>query len=105
MGTARVPVRSARLPTIMFLLALAAVCWVLLVQQMGVHGGGDPGTLGFFVGMWILMMAAMMLPSVWPTVLVYRRLDAARRERGEGGVPSGAGLLLVGYLAAWTLAG
>jgi predicted metal-binding membrane protein len=102
MGTARVPVRSGRLPTIVVLLALAAVCWVLVVQAMA---RGDPGTLGFFAGMWTLMMAAMMLPSVWPTVLVYRRLDAARRERGERGVPAGAGLLLVGYLAAWTVAG
>ncbi len=106
MGTAQAPVRSGRLPTIVLLLALAAVCWVLVVQQMGLHGGGgDPGTLGFFIGIWVLMMAAMMLPSVWPTVLVHRRLEAARRERGERGVPMGASLLLVGYLAAWTAAG
>jgi predicted metal-binding membrane protein len=103
MGAARIPVRSGRLPTISVLLALAAVCWVLVVLQMGT--GGDPGTLGFFVGMWILMMAAMMLPSVWPTVLVYRRLEVARRERGKPGVPMGPGLLLGGYLAAWTVAG
>lgn len=102
MGTAQVPVRSGQLPTIVVLLSLAAVCWVLVVLQMGT---GDPGTLGFFVGMWALMMAAMMLPSVWPTVLVYRRLDGARRERGQRGVPMGAALLLVGYLAAWTVAG
>jgi predicted metal-binding membrane protein len=102
MGTAQVPVRSGRLPTIVVLLALAAVCWVLVVRGMG---AGDPGALGFFVGMWALMMAAMMLPSVWPTVLVYRRLEAARRDRGQRGVPMGAALLLVGYLAAWTAAG
>jgi predicted metal-binding membrane protein len=103
MGAARIPVRSGRLPTISVLLALAAVCWVLVALQMGTDG--DPGTLGFFVGMWVLMMAAMMLPSVWPTVLVYRRLEVARRERGEPGVPMGRGLLLAGYLAAWTVAG
>jgi predicted metal-binding membrane protein len=106
MSAAQIPVKSGRLPTILVLLAVAAVCWVVVVQLMGgAHGGGDPGALGFFVGIWVLMMAAMMLPSVWPTLLVYQRLQAARRDRGEPGVPMGSGLLLVGYLAAWTAAG
>jgi predicted metal-binding membrane protein len=107
-NAARVPVRSGRLPTIGLLLALAAVCWAVVVQRMGGDDGGpgaDPGTLGFFTGMWTLMMAAMMLPSVWPTVLVYQRLQVARREHGGNAVAWGPGLLLVGYLAAWTAAG
>jgi predicted metal-binding membrane protein len=106
MSAAPIPVKSGRLPTILLLLAVAAVCWVVVVQLMGgAHEGGDPGALGFFVGIWVLMMAAMMLPSVGPTVLVYQRLQAARRERGEPGVPMGSDLLLIGYLAAWTAAG
>jgi predicted metal-binding membrane protein len=67
--------------------------------------GADLGTLGFFTGMWTVMMAAMMLPSVWPTVLVYRRLQAARRERGQPAAWMGSAWLLAGYLAAWTVAG
>ncbi len=73
---------------------------------MGAHGGmsADLDTLGF-AGMWTLMMAAMMLPSVWPTALVYQRLQAARRERGQDAASMGSALLLAGYLAAWAAAG
>jgi predicted metal-binding membrane protein len=108
MKAAPIPLRSGRLPTIGLLLTLAAACWAVVVQRMGGDAGmagTDPGTLGFFTGMWTLMMAAMMLPSVWPTVLVYRRLQVARRERGGDHVSMGPGLLLAGYLAAWTVAG
>ena len=31
----------------------------------------DLGTLGWFVGVWVVMMAAMMFPSVAPTVALY----------------------------------
>jgi len=103
-----VPLQSGRALTIVPLVVLAALCWAVVLWRMrGVDGGpgADPGTLGFFTGMWTVMMAAMMLPSVWPTVLVYRRLQAARRERGQHAVGLGPALLLVGYLAAWTVAG
>ncbi|MGA9311002.1 MAG: DUF2182 domain-containing protein [Pseudonocardiaceae bacterium] len=102
------PARPGPLLTIGPLLALAVVCWAVVVQQMGGEDGGpgaDPGPLDLFTGMWTLMMAAMMLPSVWPTVLVYQRLQAARRERGNNAVRMGPALLLVGYLAAWTVVG
>jgi predicted metal-binding membrane protein len=73
-------------------LALAGAAWALTVHRMqGMDAG--PGTalggLGWFVGVWVVMMAAMMLPAVAPAVARVR----------------GAGLFLVGYLAAWTLAG
>lgn len=107
-----VPLRPGRLLTIGLtigpLLAVAVLCWAVLVQRMGGVDGGsgaDPGTLGFFTGMWTVMMAAMMLPSVWPVILVYRRLQAARRDRGSHPVSLGPALLLIGYLAAWTAAG
>jgi len=99
MTLAGVPLRSGWVLTICPLLALAVLCWVVVLQRMGGGDGGpgvDPGTLGFFTGMWTVMMAAMMLPSVWPTVLVYRQLQAARRERGKNAVRMGSALLLVG---------
>jgi predicted metal-binding membrane protein len=108
MTLAGVPLRSGWVLTICPLLALAVFCWVVVLQRMGGGDGGpgaEPGTLGFFTGMWTVMMAAMMLPSVWPTVLVYRQLQAARRERGKNAVRMGSALLLVGYLAAWTAVG
>jgi predicted metal-binding membrane protein len=51
--------------------------------------GTDLGGLGWFLGVWVTMMAAMMLPSVAPALV-------ARVTRG---LP--AGLFAVGYLAAW----
>ena len=108
MKAASLPLRSGSLPTIGVLLVLAAVCWAVVLQQMGGDQMGAPtdtGALGFFIGIWILMMAAMMLPSVWPTVLVYRRLQIVKREQGKDALRMGPGMLLIGYLAAWTVAG
>ena len=41
--------------------------------------GTELGALGWFLGVWVVMMAAMMLPSVAPTVALY-----ARMTRGAG---------------------
>ena len=54
--------------------------------------GTDLGAFGWFIGIWVTMMAAMMLPSAAPTVLMFARL---RRD-----VP--AWLFVAGYLLAWT---
>jgi Predicted metal-binding integral membrane protein (DUF2182) len=42
--------------------------------------GTDLGSFGFYISSWVLMMAAMMLPSIVPMVLVYRLIDRRRRE-------------------------
>ncbi len=31
--------------------------------------GTDPGSLGFYSGTWVVMMAAMMLPLLWMVVI------------------------------------
>src|SRR2546421_4036330 len=54
------------------------------------------GSFAFFVGAWVSMMAAMMLPGAAPPVL--RRAHARGRVRA---VP----LFVVSYLAVWTLVG
>ena len=53
------------------------------------------GTLGWFVGVWVVMMAAMMFPSVAPTVALYSRLTKSRS-------PVAPLLFTSGYLAIWT---
>ena len=91
----------ARLGLIALLLGLAAVAWWSTADRMrGMDDG--PGTnlgaLGWFLGVWVVMMAAMMFPSVAPTTALYARM--ARRE--------GRGAPLVftaGYLATWAAAG
>jgi len=56
------------------------------------------GALGWFVGVWVVMMAAMMFPSVSPTVALYSRMTRQRSFLSPL-------LFTGGYLATWTVAG
>ena len=80
-------------------LGLAAVAWVVAVRQMrGMDMGPATalGSFGFFLALWVAMMAAMMLPGAAPAVV--------RGVRAEGRVL--AAPLFVGcYLAVWTVVG
>ncbi len=51
-----------------------------------------------FIGAWVVMMAAMMLPSAAPLVLLYR--TAGANGRAANTVP-----LVAGYLLAWAVVG
>jgi predicted metal-binding membrane protein len=90
------------------LLALAVVAWGVTddrMQGMDAGPGTDPGGFGFYVTVWVVMMAAMMFPSIWPMVVMHARLQEGKRERGDA-VPAGATALFVtGYLLTWTVAG
>jgi predicted metal-binding membrane protein len=55
------------------------------------------GGFGWFLGVWVGMMAAMMLPSVAPTVALHARMSHRS--------PLAPYLFAAGYLLAWTLAG
>jgi predicted metal-binding membrane protein len=80
-------------------LGLTAVAWVIAVRQMGGMAMGvatQLGSFGFFIAVWVAMMAAMMLPGVAPAVL--RR---AHDWSGARAVP----LFAVSYLAVWALVG
>jgi predicted metal-binding membrane protein len=70
-----------RLALVIALLALAAVGWWWTVRQMrGMDEGPwtGLGTLGWFLGIWVVMMAAMMFPSVAPTVALFSRMTKQR---------------------------
>ena len=93
---------------IVLLFVLAAVAWAITGEQMdGMDAGPgtDPGTLGFFVGVWVVMMAAMMFPSIAPMVIMHVRIQEGRRERDEAGVAGTTALFVAGYLLAWAAAG
>ena len=80
-------------------LGLAAASWVVALRQMDGMDMGVATRLGsfaFFVGLWVSMMAAMMLPGAVPAVL--RRARASGRVRA---VP----LFVGSYLAVWALVG
>jgi predicted metal-binding membrane protein len=77
------------------LLGAALVAWIVAVERMrGMDAGPgtDLGALGWFIGIWVTMMAAMMLPSAAPAVLMFSRL-----RRGAH-----TWAFVVGYLLAWT---
>jgi predicted metal-binding membrane protein len=85
-------------PQAAVLLLLAAVAWLATVGRAATVQGMT-GTMGLglaaFVGMWALMMAAMMLPSV---ASMYQRSVRSYRSLRLAGFTSG-------YLLAWAGAG
>ena len=82
------------------LLIVGAAGWVGVVAIA--RGMGDmPGTMGLafaaFVGLWALMMTAMMLPTIAPFAALYTRTLTDHRARRITE-------LACGYLLVWTLA-
>src|SRR5215218_2400077 len=98
--------RSARALLIGALLVAAGVAWAVTDLRMaGMGGGSELGALGFYVGVWVVMMAAMMFPSVWPMIVAYHAIARRRRELGKPAPAAGSIVFLAGYLVAWTLYG
>src|SRR4051794_26921705 len=90
-----------RLGLVVVLFALAAVGWWWTARQMSGMDEGPwtgLGALGWFLGVWVVMMAAMMFPSVAPTVALYSRMT---RQRS----PVSPLLFAAGYLVTWAVAG
>jgi hypothetical protein len=79
-------------PQAAILLLVAAVAWLVTVGRAG-SMPGMTGTMGLslaaFVGMWTLMMAAMMLPSVAPVASMYQRPSARTARCGWPGSRAG----------------
>ena len=90
------------------LLAAALITWIVTVERMrGMDAGPgtDLGGLGWFLGVWVTMMAAMMLPSAVPMVLVVHGVAGERPGSPAGAPATTAGVFVAGYLAAWTAYG
>ena len=58
-----------------------------------------PGYALLMFAMWWVMMAAMMLPSAAPMLLLFARVNRTERARERPYVPTG--IFGAGYLAAW----
>jgi predicted metal-binding membrane protein len=87
----------ARLGVITLLLAFAGAGWWWTAGEMqGMDDGpwSGLGTVGWFVAVWVVMMAAMMFPSVAPTVALYSRMTRQRSRLSPL-------LFTAGYLAVW----
>ncbi len=107
--------RRVAAPILITLLVLTAIAWIIAVWNARAGGVlmmvgvpmsfAMPGRLSLasgvlFLSLWAVMMAAMMFPSVWPTVLIYAA--GMRRRNAQGGsVP----LFVAGYLLTWEMVG
>jgi predicted metal-binding membrane protein len=90
--------RSDPIAITTLVLGLALLAWIVTLERMrGMDAGPgtELGSLGWYLGLWVTMMAAMMLPSAAPTALLFGHVSEAR----------GIVFFLSGYLAAWTTYG
>jgi len=83
-------------------LAIAGVAWAAMVQHSRAMAGMDMGLgpIESFAATWVVMMAAMMLPSAIPVVLEF-----ARTAEGRRGWQVATGVLAVTYLGVWLMFG
>lgn len=94
------------LPWWIALCLVAAAAWVASIAwagRMGVGSGAMGLSLGAFLVVWVVMMAAMMFPSVAPMAVVWIRSVAVRPTMT--GRVAGVASFLAGYLVAWTAFG
>jgi predicted metal-binding membrane protein len=90
------------------LLLLAAASWAFTSAQMAGMDMGiwtAPGPVGFFTLTWVVMLAAMMFPSVAPMVVAYHRIQRHRRQTGRYAPAGSTAVFVAGYLASWTVFG
>ena len=121
------PLHREHLAVLATLALLTVVAWVLTLIQMQdmaamdrpaphTDQGAMPGMAGpmdmtettrpepgvrllLYLGMWVAMMAAMMLPSAAPMILMFGTVYRIKRERGSAFVPTW--VFVAGYLATW----
>ena len=83
------------------LLVGAAIAWAATLGWSRSMGNG-PGTMGFgwgeFLGVWAVMMAAMMLPTLWHEI---PHEEAAAQQRLSALTIA----FLAGYLSVWAATG
>jgi predicted metal-binding membrane protein len=89
-----------QLGLVVVLFVLAGVGWWWTLDEMrGMDNGPwtGLGAVGWFLGVWVVMMAAMMFPSVAPTVALYSRMSQQSRWPPV--------VFTLGYLVTWAAAG
>jgi len=82
------------------LLAWGASPYARFLSHQGLEHGADTLETGLFVGGWLLMTIAMMLPTTWPLLVTFQALTRRRRQPGRLVV-----LLALGYVITWSVVG
>ncbi len=101
-------------PVSLGLAGLVVLAWLDLLRRAGILGLNSMGhaiampqaaaPLGvtdvvMTAAMWAIMMAAMMLPSAAPMLLLFSTVNRTRSVQGTPVIP--AGIFLLGYLLIW----
>jgi predicted metal-binding membrane protein len=76
--------------------------WTMSMAWMRMPGQTWPGAAAAFLGMWVVMMVAMMLPSLVPMLRRYRQAVDGTREVHLGRLTA---LVGAGYFFVWTVVG
>jgi predicted metal-binding membrane protein len=76
--------------------------WTMSMAWMPMPGQTWLGAAASFVGMWVVMMVAMMLPSLVPTLWRYRQMVGSIGETGRSWLTA---LVSIGYFFVWTVFG
>jgi predicted metal-binding membrane protein len=76
--------------------------WTMSMAWMRMPGQTWPGAAASFLGMWVVMMVAMMLPSLVPMLWRYRQAVGRTGETRLGRLTA---LVGVGYFFVWTVFG
>jgi predicted metal-binding membrane protein len=76
--------------------------WTMSMVWMRMPGQTWPGAAASFLGMWVVMMVAMMLPSLVPMLWRYRQAIGRTGETRLGRLTVRVG---VGYFFVWTVFG
>src|ERR1051325_5618659 len=88
------------------LVGASLVTWIVTVQRMSgmdMGPGTNLGGLGWVLGIWGTIVAAMVVPSVAPMVLLFERVSSEKARRGLPYVPTW--IFAGSYLAVWTVYG
>jgi predicted metal-binding membrane protein len=104
----RNPLTPWALATYAVLIALALVAWAvsdLRMSGMDAGPGSSLGTFGFFITTWVVMMTAMMFPSVGPMVNMYASIQRNRRRRDMPIAAGATACFVLGYLLVWSAIG
>ena len=121
----KAPLQGEQLAVLAMLALLTVAAWAVTLTQMvdmagpmaapqssmghggmamGSTVGPDPGVrLVLYLGTWVAMMAAMMLPAAAPMILMFGTVYRTKRERGGAFVPTW--VFVGGYLAVWAAFG
>src|SRR5688572_4238452 len=76
--------------------------WTMSMVWMRMPGQSWPGAAAAFLGMWVVMLVAMMLPSLVPLLWRYRQAVDWSAGTRLGRLTA---LVGVGYVLVWTVAG